>query len=132
MDAETLRQVATEQAADLPGSELEYPFDFDTPVYKVRGKMFLFVSEVGGRLMVTVKADPRDSEALRHAHPDITPGYHMNKRHWITLSPGDSLDEGLVRDIVVESYLLVVARLPRATRPVDPKAFGIRSPGGPS
>ena len=48
----------------------------------------------------------------------------MNKRHWITLHPGPSLDPELVGDLVTDSYLLVVAKLPRARRPVDPQLFG--------
>lgn len=44
----------------------------------------------------------------------------MNKRHWISLTPGPSLDEELVRELVTESYLLVVEKLPRSQRPIDP------------
>lgn len=44
----------------------------------------------------------------------------MNKRHWISLTPGPSLNEDLVRELVTESYLLVVEKLPRAQRPIDP------------
>ncbi|WP_430459363.1 MmcQ/YjbR family DNA-binding protein [Rhodococcus opacus] len=51
----------------------------------------------------------------------------MNKRHWITLSPGGTIDKGLVDDLVTESYLLVVNNLPRPERPVDPETFGQRS-----
>jgi len=48
----------------------------------------------------------------------------MNKRHWITLNPGGAIDEELVRNLVTESYLLVVENLPRSKRPVDPQTFG--------
>ena len=51
----------------------------------------------------------------------------MNKKHWITLSPGGHLHKSLVDDLVTESYLLVVENLPRAKRPVDPELFGSRS-----
>lgn len=44
----------------------------------------------------------------------------MNQRHWISLTPGPSLDEELVRELVTESYLLVVEKLPRAQRPIGP------------
>lgn len=50
----------------------------------------------------------------------------MNKWHWITLHAGEALQEGLVDDLVTESYLLVVEKLPCATRPVDPNTFGRR------
>ena len=70
-----------------------------------------------------LKADPRDAEALLEAFPQITPGYHMNKRHWITLTPGDGLGEEFVRELVTDPYLLVVEGLPRAQRPVEPHTF---------
>lgn len=127
MNADALRAVATDQAEQMLGSELTHPFGFEIDVYKVRDKMFMFIAMVAGKLLVTVKADPRDAEVLRESFADITPGYHMNKRHWITLTPGDSLSDGLVRDIVEESYLRVVETLPRAIRPVEPEAFGERS-----
>lgn len=74
--------------------------------------------------MVTVKARPADSVALRESHHDISTGYHMNKRHWITVTPGGSIEPLLLDDLVTESYLLVVENLPRAKRPVDPDTFG--------
>ncbi|QBI56217.1 MmcQ/YjbR family DNA-binding protein [Streptomonospora litoralis] len=55
---------------------------------------------------------------------DITAGYHMNKRHWITLAPGDSVDTKLVEELVTESYRLVLATLPRSRRPIAPEAVG--------
>jgi predicted DNA-binding protein (MmcQ/YjbR family) len=85
--------------------------------------MFLLLTEVEGAPIVVLKADPRDAEALREAFPQITPGYHMNKRHWITLTPGDGLGEEFVRELVTDSYLLVVEGLPRAQRPVEPHTF---------
>ena len=124
MDARELLEIAVEVAEELPGSGLEHPFGPDWGVYKVRGKVFMLLTEVVGPQMVILKADPEDSLALREAYSDVTPGYHMNKRHWITLSPGDSLDEQLVRETVLDSYLLVVATLPRARRPVDPHTYG--------
>ncbi|MEU5993104.1 hypothetical protein ABZ806_29400 [Spirillospora sp. NPDC047418] len=50
-------------------------------------------------------------------------GHHMNKRHWITLGPGDAIDKKLVKELV-ELYRLVVANLPKSRRPVDPAQFG--------
>lgn len=50
-------------------------------------------------------------------------GYHMNKTHWITLEPGGNLPDRLIDDLVTESYLLVVEKLPKLKRAVDPEAF---------
>lgn len=100
------------------------PFGPDIDVYKVRGKLFMFLAEVSGERLATLKALPSDSMSLRDAHADITTGYHMNKRHWISLHPGGTLTAGMVDELVTESYRLVVAGLPRAQQPVEPHAFG--------
>ncbi|WP_172653053.1 MmcQ/YjbR family DNA-binding protein [Rhodococcus opacus] len=124
MKGATLQEHAKSRADELPGANLEHPFGPDWEVYKVRGKVFMLLTAVTGEPIVIIKAAPADGEALRSAHADITTGYHMNKRHWITLSPGESIDEALVDELVTESYLLVVENLPRTERPVDPKTFG--------
>lgn len=130
MDGDALQAIARQRAKELPAAEVTRPFGPEYDVFKVIGKMFLLFTEVRGEQIVVLKADPRDSEALRQAHRDITPGYHMNKRHWITLEPGGALDAELVRELVTESYLLIVEGLPRAKRPVDPRTFG-EHPGSP-
>ena len=124
MRGEELQRCARERADELPGSELEQPFGPEWDVYKVRGKVFLLMTGATGEPIVTLKVEPQDGAALRSTHDDVTPGYHMNKRHWITLRPGGSLTERLVRELVLESYLLVVEKLPRARRPVDPDRYG--------
>ncbi|UVE95078.1 MmcQ/YjbR family DNA-binding protein [Dietzia sp. B32] len=112
------------RARELPASTLEFPFGPGVDVFKVRGKMFMFHTTVDGERQVILKALPSDSMSLRDAHADITPGYHMNKRHWISLHPGGSLDADMVSELVTESYRLVVAGLPRTQQPVEPHAFG--------
>jgi predicted DNA-binding protein (MmcQ/YjbR family) len=124
MQSDTLQQHARDRAEELPGAGLEHPFGPDWEVFKVRGKVFMLLTEITGEPIVIVKAAPEDGRALREQHEEITPGYHMNKQHWITLHPGGDLDEQLVEDLVTESYLLVVEKLPRAERPVDPGSFG--------
>lgn len=123
MDGITLQEVARARAEELPAATITRPFGPEYDVAKVLGKMFLLLTEVRGIPEVVLKAEPRDAEALRSSHADITPGYHMNKRHWITLEPGGSLDEEFVRELVTDSYLLVVETLSRAQRPVDPASF---------
>ncbi|VEG30086.1 Uncharacterized protein conserved in bacteria [Actinomyces howellii] len=123
MNGDDLRETAHSVAQELPGSELTRPFGPDWDVYKVRGKVFALLTRSAGPQMLTVKADPEDGEALRRQYADIAPGYHMNKRHWVTLTPGESISPGLVREVLTISYLLVVEGLPRARRPVDPAAY---------
>jgi predicted DNA-binding protein (MmcQ/YjbR family) len=121
---EELQEAAREMAEELPASTVGHPFGPEHEVYKVRGKVFMLLTDVVGAPVVTLKAEPEDSTALRAAHEEITPGYHMNKRHWITVGPGETVGRTLVRELVTDSYRLVVAGLPRARRPVDPETFG--------
>ncbi len=127
MDGKALQDTAQEAAERLPGSGLEYPFGPDWDVFKVRGKVFMLMTEVPGQPVVILKSDPEEAEALREIHAEITPGYHMNKKHWITLAPGGSVGEELVETLVMDSYRLVVGKLPRSQRPVDPETFGART-----
>lgn len=123
MDSTQLGAAATARAEELPGAARDNPFGPEWDVYKVRGRVFLLIP-LDGTGRVTLKSHPDDSLALRETFPDIVPGYHMNKKHWITLMPGPSLEEDLVTELVTESYRLVVEKLPRAQRPVDPELFG--------
>jgi len=122
-----LFDAARSRAAELPGTDRTFPFDghnADVEVWKVRGKMFAMLT----RGVVTLKADPFEAEMLRHTHAWITPGWHMNKRHWISVGDevlnAEGAGDQFLADLVTDSYLLVVAGLPRAQRPVDPATFG--------
>ena len=119
---DALFTTAIDTALALPATEL-YPFPRDWEAVRVRGKWFL-VTTVREQRMINVKAEPLDVLALRQEYASITPGYHMNKKHWISIQPGADITESLVQELVTDSYLLVVASLPRAERPVDPETFG--------
>ena len=131
MDGVDLQEIARARALELPAAGFERPFGPEVDVAKVLGKVFLLLIRVEEIPVVVLKAEPRDAEVLRATHPEITPGYHMNKRHWITLNPGGTLTEEFVRELVTDSYLLVVETLPRAHRPVDPATFLAGDPGSP-
>lgn len=124
MEGRALQDTAREVAEELPSSAMSHPFGPEYEVFKVKGMVFMLLTEVPGDPLVVLKADPEDSAALRESHEDITPGYHMNKKHWITLEPGKTVHKRLVRELVTDSYRLVVAGLPRAEQPVDPESFG--------
>lgn len=127
MDGETLQKTAADCAEELPGAGLEHPFGPEWEVYKVRGKVFMLMTQVTGEPSVILKSAPDESAALRHEHVEITPGYHMNKRHWITLEGGDTVDETLVKELVTDSYRLVVSGLAKSRQPVDPHTYGRRT-----
>jgi len=124
MNGSALQKTAADCAEELPGAQLEHPFGPDWEVFKVRGKVFLLMTEVPGRPVVILKADPGEALALRERNSHITPGYHMNKKHWITLEAGEDVDETLVEELVTDSYLLVVSQLPKAEQPVAPHTYG--------
>ena len=114
MDIQGLQEVAEAAATRLPSVTLEHRVNPKWDVYKVHGKVFMLMTDMPGRPVVILKADPNDAVILRQQHPDITAGYHMNKTHWITAAGGPSLDETLVRELVAESYRLVAAKLPKS------------------
>lgn len=124
MIGDALQECARARVEELPGAMLDHPFGPEWDVFKVQGKVFMLMTDVTGESVVTLKVDPEDSKALQEQYDNITPGFHMNKKHWITLHPSGDLPAQLIEDLVTDSYLLVVANLPRAKRPVDPTTFG--------
>lgn len=124
MDGDTLQDAAAEVADELPGASLSHPFGPAYDVFKVRGKVFMILTEVRDRAVVVLKSDPEESRALREQYRGITPGYHMNKKHWISVGDDERIDEHLLRELAMESYRLVVAGLPRWKRPIDTETFG--------
>ncbi|WIV56315.1 MmcQ/YjbR family DNA-binding protein [Amycolatopsis nalaikhensis] len=124
MDGQQVQRIAGDRAAGLPDADLERRSDPDWDLWKVRGKVFLLMTDLPGHPVVVLKADPDHAAALREQHADITPGYHMDKKHWITLTGGGTVDEELVEELVLDSYQLVVEGLPRSRRPVVPGPVG--------
>jgi predicted DNA-binding protein (MmcQ/YjbR family) len=100
----------------LPGAVEEFPFAPETSVFKVGGKVFAITRLAGRPLKVSLKCEPGLAEQLRDTYAEIQPGYHLNKRHWNTVTVGGALPAGMVRDMIEDSYDLVVAGLPRRLR----------------
>jgi predicted DNA-binding protein (MmcQ/YjbR family) len=93
----------------------EFPFDNQTLVFKVAGKMFALtdVDEFSG---INLKCDPEKAIELREKHEGITAGYHMNKKHWNTVSTAGDVSDKLILDLIDHSYQLVVQSLPKKDR----------------
>ena len=100
----------------FPGSEETFPFSPGMSVFKVAGKMFALSREDAEPLSVSLKCEPLLAQQLRAAHPAITAGYHLNKRHWNTVVLDGSIPDQMVAEMIEDSYDLVVSRLPRAQR----------------
>jgi predicted DNA-binding protein (MmcQ/YjbR family) len=100
-----------------------FPFGPENAVFKVAGKIFALSRLAGSPLRVSLKCEPGLAEQLREAHAAVLPGYHLNKRHWNTVIIDGSLPDQMVKDMIEDSYDLVVSKLPRARR----TALGWRS-----
>jgi len=99
-----------------PGSVEGTPFGPEVLVYKVGGKLFALLVWQNQPVTVNLKCDPEHAIELRERFAAITPGYHMNKRHWNTLTLDHSLPDELVFELTRDSYDLIVAKLSKAAR----------------
>ena len=112
MDAAELRRWCLAQIEAVE----DFPFGRGTSVFKVAGKMFALSALHRTPLEVSVKCEPELAVQLRGTYAAIRPGYHLNKRHWNTVTLDGTLPDELVRDLVEDSYDLVVSALPKRTR----------------
>ena len=96
-----------------PGTEETTPFDEDTLVFKVMGKMFALAGMEKFEF-VNLKCDPEYALELRAEHDGIRPGYHMSKKHWNSVYI--EVGEKLIRALTDHSYDLVVSKLPKKDR----------------
>ena len=90
------------------GVEETFPFNPDTLVLKVAGKMFALIPLETQPLTISLKADPEWSAELRAQYPQITGAYHMNKTHWNSVVC-EGLKPELIKKLIDHSYDLVVA-----------------------
>jgi predicted DNA-binding protein (MmcQ/YjbR family) len=99
-----------------PSAVEEFPFGPETSVFKVGGKMFALAALDAWPLTVSLKCERALAEALPAEHSSVRPGYHLNKRHWITVTLDGSLSDELVFGLLEDSYELVVEGLPKRRR----------------
>jgi predicted DNA-binding protein (MmcQ/YjbR family) len=109
MDAEMVKAACLE----LTGAVETFPFMPETSVFKVGGKIFAISTLAADPLSVSLKCDPELAVRLRRQHPEIVGGWHLNKRHWNTVRLNGALSDLLVREMIEDSYDLVVASLSR-------------------
>jgi predicted DNA-binding protein (MmcQ/YjbR family) len=101
---------------DKPGSNEGHPFGPGALVMKVAGKMFAIIMENEHPLSISLKCDPELAPELRAAFEDVAPGYHLNKRHWNTITLSGSLPDSQIRDWIDDSYELVFEGVPKRVR----------------
>lgn len=91
----------------------EFPFGENALVYKVTGKMFLLTDLSSPELWINLKCDPQKAIELRERYACVTPGYHMNKKHWNTIHVDGSVSDRLVREWIDHSYEKVTEKIKR-------------------
>ena len=87
-----------------------FPFDNDTLVFKAAGKMFA-LANIEKFEFINLKCDPDRAVQLREEHPEIRPGYHMNKQHWNSVYVNGRLDNRLIRELIDHSYELIIGSM---------------------
>lgn len=94
----------------------EFPFGPEVLAFKVAGRIFALFFLETSPLQLNLKCDPLRAEQLRACYPAIQPGYHMNKRHWNTVTVDGSIPREVLLSLIDDSYGLVRAGLLRKTR----------------
>ncbi len=112
MDVEQVREYCLVK----PGVSEDFPFGEDTLCLRVAGKIFALIGLDSERLSVNLKAEPDYALELREQHPEVQPGYHMNKKHWNTVDFEGSLDGRMLRHLLDHSYEQVVKTLKKGER----------------
>jgi len=102
--------------SNKPAAVETYPFDEETLVIKVMGKMFLLTNIRGPELSINLKCDPDWALILREHFAAVSPGYHMNKRHWNTVVVDGSIPEDEIWEMIDHSYRLVIKGLKKSDR----------------
>ena len=101
----------------LPGAVEEYKETWDAVLYRVQGRIFALVLEDhDGNPLLNLKSDLREAAPLHARYNALMPAYHMSKRHWTSLRLDLDCPEEIVRHLIIRSYELVVAGLPRRER----------------
>jgi predicted DNA-binding protein (MmcQ/YjbR family) len=88
------------------------PFDETTLVFKVYDKMFC-LTDLNIFESINIKCEPEKAITLRELYQDVTPGFHMNKKHWNTVKTNKNLSDKLIKEWISDSYWLVVNSLPK-------------------
>lgn len=112
MNIETIRTYCLSK----PAVTESFPFDEETLVFKAGRKMFALLSLESVPLRINLKCNPQKAEILREQFPQITPGYHMNKKHWNTILIDGILSPDFIKEQIGHSYTLIINSLTKKER----------------
>lgn len=101
-----------------PSAIETYPFDMDSPVMKHsgNGKMFALIGERNGAVYINLKCEPMRADFLRSVYTGVTPGWHMNKVHWNTVTMGGDVPAEELYDMIQHSFNLTKPKVRRAAK----------------
>ncbi len=102
---------AKEYLLNKPDAREDYPFGHDVMVSKVKGKMFATLAWREEMANMNLKCDPNQIPGLIDMFESIHPGYHMNKKHWVTVDLDGTIPESQIQHLIDQSYALVVRGL---------------------
>ncbi len=97
-------------------AQVDQPFGSDVDVFKVMGKMFALIPVIADPPNISLKCDPVLAVILRDTYAAVTPGYHLNKRHWNTVMIDGSITDDEIEEWIDHSYEQVVKGLTRAQK----------------
>ena len=112
MTAEEIREYCLKKNAVEEG----FPFDNETLVFKVGGKMFLLLALDSQPLQFNAKCDPDKAIELREKYSYVLPGYHMSKKHWNTIMCENNASKKNILAWIDDSYDLVSKSLPKSLK----------------
>lgn len=92
------------------GATFDYPFDKTVRVYRIADKMFALTADEEP-LSINLKCDPIYALELRSLYKSVKAGYHMNKKHWNTVTLDGDVDDALLKELIDHSYELVYDKL---------------------
>ncbi|SNY62562.1 MmcQ/YjbR family DNA-binding protein [Enterobacter sp. CC120223-11] len=113
MNGEAIVKHAHQFALELPFTEQTWPFGPEYDVYRVGGKIFMIAMILRGNPIVNLKAKPDNVLLHQEIYKSVGPGYHMNKKHWITVSGGEDISPELLSGLITDSWHCVVDKLPK-------------------
>ena len=108
----------SEYCLSKKGTSEDFPFDEETLVFKVMGKMFALIPLEKIPLQINLKCNPEHAVEIRERYEAVQPGYHMNKKHWNTILVDGALRNELIYRWIDDSYNLVVKGLRKTEKEI--------------
>ena len=98
------------------GATEDFPFDEETLVFKIGGKIFSLTNIAGTAFTFNLKCEPERAVELRERYESVKPGYHMSKKHWNTIEADGSVDDRIIYELIDHSYNLVFSGLKKGEK----------------